>query len=258
MTPSVTCYSQPDKAKSRRVLEAFAAGCGGRMASTDADRLEPGDVAFYGVGPVWAHLWRQAQIEGRNVYYLDNSFWDDTREIKFRVGRNVVQMHEFPRGQYPAFRRPIQPWRAGGEHIVVCPQSDAFMRTVEKFAEDWVEWVSRRLRMHTTRPLVIRWKRRWHPGPKARIDWRPLSDDLRGAWAVVAHTSAAANEALIAGIPAFTTGLCAATAMSNHDLSSIERPKMPDGREQWAAAVAAHEWTLTEIANGDAWRSLHA
>ena len=246
MNPSVICYAQPDKPKSRRVLEAFAAGCGGRVASTTVEQLEPGAVAFYGVRPGWSHLWRQAQIERRDIYYLDNAFWDDAREVKFRVGRNVVQMYEFPKRDYPPFRRPIARWREGGDHIVVCPQSSEFMVCVERFSEHWTDWIARRLRMYTTRPIVIRTKR----------DRRPLADDLRNAWAVVTHTSAAANEAIVAGIPAFTTGLCAATPMSNQDVAHIERPRCPDGREQWAAAVAAHEWTLEEMANGTCWKAL--
>lgn len=246
MSPSVTCYAQPGKPKSRRVLEAFAAGCGGRMASTNVEQLEPGDVAFYGVRPPWSHLWRQAQIEQRTIYYLDNAFFDDAREVRFRVGRNVVQQWEFPRREYPPFRRPIAPWREGGDHIVVCPQSSEFMVCVEKFSEHWPEWVARRLGMYTTRPLRIRRKG----------DRRPLAEDLRGAWALVTHTSAAANEAIIAGVPAFTTGLCAAASMSNHDFAHIERPRCPDGREAWAAAVAAHEWTLDEMANGTCWKAL--
>lgn len=244
----IVAYAQKDKQKSRRVLEAFAAGCGGRMASANVERLEPGDVAFYGVRPPWSHLWRQAQIERRTVYYLDNAFWDADRETKFRVGRNVVQMYEFPKRDYLAFDRPIMPWRVGGEHIVVCPQSSEFMVCVERFTEQWTDWVCRRLRMYTTRPLVIRAKR----------DRRPLADDLKGAWALVTHTSAAANEALVAGIPAFTTGLCAASSMSNHDLAQIEHPRCPDGRAAWAAAVSAHQWTLEEMRDGTCWKALHA
>lgn len=239
----ITCYVQPDKPKSRRVLEAFAGGCGGALASTDALVLEPGDVAFYGVRPAWSRLWKQAMAERRMVYYLDNAFFDDEREERFRIGRGVVQQYEFPARRYPPFKRPIAPWRLGGEHVLLCAQSDEFMLTVETFTEQWATWVSRRLRMFTTRPLVTRKK-----GSQ-----RPLADDLRGAWACVVHTSAAANEALIAGVPTFTTGLCAASSMSRTDLSAIERPLYPDNRAEWAAAVAAHQWTLDELRAG-AWR----
>lgn len=244
----ITCYVQPDKPKSRRVLEAFAAGCGARMASTEAFALEDGDVAFYGVRPAWARLWKQALFEKRNVYYLDNAFFDDAREEKFRVGCNVVQMYKFPAGQYPLFHRPIMPWRLGGEHVVLCAQSDEYMLTVETFTEQWSAWVSRRLRMHTTRPLVVRKK----------SERRPLADDLRGAWACVVHTSAAANEALIAGVPTFVTGNCAASSMSRTDLSMIECPYFPEHRAAWAAAVAAHQWTVEELARGDCWERIGA
>lgn len=245
----ITCYAQPGKPKSRQVLEAFAAGCGGVMASTDALVLSaPGDVAFYGVRPSWVRLWQQARAEGRTIYYLDNAFFDDVRETHFRVGRNVVQQHEFPPGRYPLFTRPILPWREGGEHVVLCPQSDEFMTTVETFTEQWSAWVSRRLRMYTTRPLRLRKK----------YEARPLAEDLRGAWACVVHTSAAANEALIVGVPTFTTGLCAASSMSRNDLSLIEHPLYPDGRAAWAAAVAAHQWTLEELAQGKCWERLGA
>lgn len=241
MSHSITCYAEKRKAKSQRVLEALAAGCGGRMAWTDAEFLEDGDVAFYGVRPGWSRLWRQAMAEARTVYYVDNSFFDDTRETKFRIGRNVVQMYEFPKRDYPKFRRPIMPWREGGEHIVVCPQSSEFMVCVEQFSEQWEDWIARRLRMYTTRPLKVRKK-----GEK-----RPLAEDLKNAWALVTHTSAAANEAIIAGIPAFTTGLCAASSMSRHDLAQIESPLYPDNREEWAAAVAAHEWTIEQLRRGE-------
>jgi hypothetical protein len=243
---SVVCYAQPDKAKSRRVLEAFAAGCGGRMASTTAARLEHGDVAFYGVRPGWLHLWRQARAEGRRVYYLDNAYFDADREARFRVGVNVVQQHRFPARQYPPFTRPIAPWRVGGRHIVVCPQSDEFMATVEQINEPWAEWVTRRLKMHTSREIRVRKK----------AERRPLAEDLRDAHALVAHTSAAANEALLAGVPVFVTGLCAASSMACSDLNRIERPLYPDGRERWAAALLAHQWTLDEMRDGACWKSL--
>lgn len=244
--PSVTCYAQPDKAKSQRVLEAFAAGCGGRMASTTAIRLEPGDVAFYGVRRAWLHLWRQAQAEGRRVYYLDNAYFDADRERRFRVGVGVVQQHRFPPRAYPPFGRPIAPWRVGGGHVVVCPQSAEFMTTVEQIHEPWAEWVTRRLKVHTTREIRVRGKG----------DPRPLAEDLRGAHALVAHTSAAANEALLAGVPVFVTGLCAALPMASTDLGAIERPRFPDGRERWAAALAAHQWTLDEMRSGQCWDAL--
>lgn len=243
MIPSVTCYAQPNKPKSRLVLEAFAAGCGGRMASTSALVLEPGPAAFYGVRQGWNTLWLQAKADGRDWYYLDNAYFDDSRELRFRVGKNRVQQTEFPPGDYPPFHRPIAPWRTEGEHIVICPQSEEFMRVVCVWSKDWAEHVLHELRRHTTRPLMVRRKG----------DRRTLAEDLKGAWALVTHSSAAANEAIIAGIPVFVTGASSAAVLAGGPLSAIESPLCPDGREQWAAALAAHQFTLDELREGKCW-----
>lgn len=240
----VVAYAQPDKAKSRRVLEAFAAGCGGKMASTTARELEPGDCAFYGIRPAWLHLWRQAQAEGRNWYYLDNSFFDADREQRFRVCRNGVQQTEFR----PAGRREVSPWRKSGSYILICPQSDEFMATVAGWRGDWTAWAATEVRRCTTRPVRVRRK-------GSRV---PLAAELAGAGVVVVHSSAIANEALLAGIPIFATGACAASQMGLSGLSRIEAPLYPDGRAEWAAAVAAAQWSLAELADGTCWREMHA
>ena len=228
-------------------MEAFAAGCRGRMASTEALVLESGAAAFYGVRPAWSRLWQQAKAEGRDWYYIDNAFFDVDREQRFRVAKNCVQLSSFRRRDYPAFRGVIKPWRTDGEHIVVCSQSDEFMRTVIGFNEHWADTVCSVLQRYTTRPIIRRSK-----GSKASLERA-----LMNAWAVVAHSSAVANEALLAGIPVFALGPCAASSMALSDLSRIENPWLPDGRAEWSAAVAAHQWTLAEMAQGQAWRALH-
>ena len=209
--------------------------------------LEPGAAAFYGVRPSWARLWQQAIAEGRDWYYIDNAFFDLDREQRFRVAKNCVQLSSFRRRDYPPFRGTIAPWRQDGEHIVVCAQSDEFMRTVIGYQEHWADTVCRTLRRYTTRPIV-----RTSKGSKAS-----LARALLNAWALVAYSSAAANEALIAGVPVFALGVCAASQMALTDLSRIESPWLPDGRAQWAAAVAAHQWTLAELAQGHAWRAVN-
>ena len=124
------------------------------MASTDDLSLAPGACCFYGVRPSWARLWQQALAEGRDWYYVDNAFFDVDREQRFRVAKNCVQMSTFPARDYPPFRGTIAPWRQDGEHIVVCAQSDEFMRTVIGYQEHWADTVCRTLRRYTTRPIV--------------------------------------------------------------------------------------------------------
>lgn len=265
MKYSVTCYPTPaNKKKARDVCEAFAAGverCGDRayIYTEPPKKLERGAAVFYGVRPANAHLWEQAQREGRDWYYIDNAYFDADREKCFRVTKNAVQMSGpmlLPVAQMVFDRRfngEIKPWRKDGEHIVICPQSDEFMRTVVGFQGDWAGIVMRQLKALTQRPLRLRRK-------DAK---RALAEDLENAWALVTHMSAAAIEAAIAGVPVFCTGRCAASAVAmNHGLWSFarieERPSGIDIRHVWAEGLARCQWTLTEMRRGDCWRALNA
>ena len=44
--------------------------------------------------------------------------------------------------------------------------------------------------------------------------------------------------------------------MASGELRDIENPPMPDGRADWAARLAANQWTAEEIRAGVAWWAL--
>jgi hypothetical protein len=226
------------------------------MASASARELEPGPAAFYGVRESFVHLLDQAKREGLDWWIVDNSYFDVSREISFRITRNAMQCDglqacwsgEGP-DRFRALGLEIKPWRQRGGHIVVCPQSDEYMRLAGwQKGHTWLHDVEKTLRTLTDRPLRIR----------SKLFSPPLSEDLKGAWALVTHASAAANEALLAGIPVFCTGRCAAQWLGSSGLSLIESPQYPDGREEWAAVLAENQWDEIEIRDGKAWESLNA
>lgn len=197
------------------------------MASTTARALEPGAAAFYGVRPGWLHLWEQAKREGRDVYYLDNSFFDVTRERQFRVAKNRIQHDgrgESDGKRLAALGVTIKPWRGGGDYALVCAQSDEFMRTVAG-DPDWLKRTTAELRM----PFRVR-----HKGTK-----RPFAEDLAQARCVVTYSSAAAVQALLEGVPAVCSEQCAAHRVGD--------------RQKWASVLADNQWTLSEMAHGNAW-----
>lgn len=268
----VTFYPQPGKRKAQAIAEAFVAGV--RAAGGDADvctsirpALLPGGAAFYGVRPAWRHLWDQARAEGRAWYFVDNAYFDSCRERYFRATREAMQCdglqaawgggHSRQPGwdaRWRALGLEIRNWRfAPDGHVVVCPQSPEFMATCCDWPGDWLEQTVRELRRHTDRPLRIRpWRR--NKGAAAAS----LRQDLAGAWALVTHMSCAADEALLAGVPVFCTGRCAARWMGSSALEDIERPVYPARRDEWAMVLANNQWTLDEMARGDCWKALHA
>ncbi len=249
----ITCYAQPDKAKSRRLLQAFAAGCGAAMASTLARELQPGAAAFYGVRPPWLHLWQQARREARTVYWLDNCWFDRTRESQFRIGVNAMQswsQRPSDGRRFAALGVPIQPWRNAGRHVLVCGQSDEFMTVNAEWPGGhlaWCEHVASAVRARSDRPLVYRKKQAA----------APLAVDLADAWLLVTHSSAAAIEALLAGVPVIVTDRHCAAAELTSRFDEIENPHRPDNRRALMERLADSQWTLDELRNGMAWRMMN-
>lgn len=247
----LTCYATPGKAKALRLLDEFARGVNAAGGSATLhygplpDRLKPGAAAFYGVTQTTRHLWEQARAEGRDWYYIDNSYFDVSRGTSFRVTKNRVQ--HSGQGQSNGERRralgvTVQPWRHGdGKHTVICLQSDLHMKVV--MGTDPVFWLRcalERARSHAMPSRVRHWD-----ANKTR-QMATLGADLKHAAVLITHSSAAAVEALLAGVAVDCSAECAAYGVQ------------PSRREAWADVLADNQWTLAELADGTAWKALNA
>lgn len=235
----LVCYPQPGKTRSRLVLEALAAGWRGGDAT-----------AFYGVVGIEAKF---SEARAGTWLYGDNAYFDVARGRFFRFTRDAFQVSGEMRGdprRVATLGLEFRPWRRDGRHVVVVEQSVHFLE-VSGAGEAWLRKTIETLGTHTDRPLSVRPWSRDKAGAAAT-----LAADLEGAWALVTHMSAAANEAILAGVPVFVTGRCAASPMASGALTEIERPRYSSDREEWAAGLAASQWTLDELRNGTAWRRL--
>jgi hypothetical protein len=205
---------------------------------------------FYGVNETNADVWRA--VRSRDFYFCDNSYFDAGRERFFRVTRNAIQHHGFGRSDGKRLRElgvEIKPWRTG-RHVLVCLQSQLFMRLIAGFPE-WQEGISRWVFERTDRPIRVRG---WSPHKAALRE--TLRRDLEDAHCVVTWSSCAAVEAILAGVPVICMGPAAAGRMSSRSLDDIENPPRPEGREEWAAVLADNQWTLQEMREGMAWKAL--
>lgn len=252
----VTAYPVARKAKSQEICLAFARGCGGQVAGG----LREGAAFFYGVDASNIDLYHAARNRFRDgisdFFYCDNSYFDSARQEKFRIAKNALQ-HSGTGvsdcARFDALGLQIKPWRDAGAHIVVCPQSEPFMRDIAGYQGDWARDVRDALAGRTKREVRVRaWNR-----DKGALS-ATLKDDLAGAHALVTWSSAAAITAILEGIPAFVmSNDCAARPMAAGELSNIESPRMPNGRREWAGVLADQEWSLDEFRSGAAWRALN-
>jgi len=240
----VTAWPVAGKRKSADICAAFIRG---------AEKSSAKSSVFYGVDDSNMDAWLRVKAQREDYFYVDNSYFDVTRSTHFRVTKNSLQHSGLGYSTGDRFRRTrlkIQPWRTVGNHIVVCPQSDQFMRDLANYEGDWLINTQIALAAITVRPLRIRtWDR-----DKLALS-KTLLDDLRGAWALVTYSSAAAIAALIEGIP--TISKTGAAAYMGNDLSAVERPMMRDDRERFFGVLADHQFTLDEMAEGRAWRVIN-
>jgi hypothetical protein len=239
------------------VCGAFAAGCGWPLARPGP--LQAGPVAVYGRLRGCNDVLQAARAEGCDWYLIDRGYFRATRDSDytgyFRVTRNAMQHDGRGSSTGQRFARlglPIRDWRRTGSHVLVCPPTDIFGRLSGFDAGAWTEAVRARLSAHTDREIRVREK------PRGGGTNAPLQVDLRDCWALVTHSSNAAVEALLRGVPVFCTDPCAAQAMGRPDPAQIEHPAYPDDRHRWASVLADQQWLLSEMRDGLAWEMLNA
>lgn len=242
-------YVAPHEKTSPRFAYAFSCGCKGPQV--EDSELRPGPVALFGSPQLWSGILQEAIAESRTYYYGDHAYFG--RMEYYRVTKNALQHSGHGSAgsdRFAAHGIPIRSWRSRGDHILVCPPDASFARLMGFPADHWVRHVVETLKEYTRRPIRVRIRR------GAEFSSHTLAQDLEGAHALVTYTSNAAVEAVLVGVPVFCLGACAGRTMGLSDLSRIETPIYPDWREQWAANLAANQWTLPEIASGECWDAL--
>jgi len=239
----------------RRVSQAFAQGIGAPIVGVAP--LQRGQVFMYGCLRGLLPTLLQAQQLGRTWWYADNGYFRRGHyDGYYRVTKNAFQHDGRGEGnsdRFDALDIPIQPWKKNGQHVVVCPPSRLWASLNRFDADAWLKNTIKVLKAHTDRNLVARVKMSWSDVKSSSVS---LHVDLQNAWALVTHSSNAAVEALIAGIPVFCTDPCAAQCMGLTDITKIETPIYPDDRVRWASVLANNQWTLDEMSNGLCWEML--
>lgn len=232
---------------------------------TDCDQ-----VVLFGILRGTNLIYRWAEKNKIDFYYMDRPYWGETRNHPFYV--KVVKnnhlknwMETRPDDRYKkSFPWPIQPWKKDGREIVVCPPSNA---VAEFFGvQDWLEKTLTVLKANTDRPIVVKTKG-YNPivshdqqgrlivtgkdnnPPQGKLDWNT-------AYAIVTYNSNITLEATTRGIPCFTDIHNACAPISETDFTKIETPKYPD-REPCYYSLAYGQFTGEELSNGYAWKVLN-
>lgn len=196
---------------------------------------------------VWGQLRGAKDLlaKSRHFYRMDHAYVG--RLEYYRLTRNAFQptvIKQRPADRWDSlksrYRLKVGDWRKG-KHIVIT-LSDP--RTYEFFGvQKWADEIEGEVRKYTDRPIVKR----------KREESRPISEDLRDAWALVTYASNSAIDALLAGVPVFPLGPSIAKPMGS-GLESLESPRYPENREEFFRHMAYCQFTCPEFQSGFARR----
>lgn len=240
-----------------------------KASTTHSGRCDYDTAIFYGLAGGLSRVLADYRAAGKNAIYVDLGYWgrrklerfDGYHKFALNSRHPTAYFQNRPKGpqRFEEFGIPIRPWRSAGSHVLVIGMSAKAAAAEGLRAEEWERQTIARLRKLTDRPIIYRPKPNWDAA-------RPIDGSLFGkgptleqalvdCHAVVAHHSNAAVEALLAGVPC----ICpdgVASLLSGHDLTQIESPPMPDGREQFAWDLAWTQWSVDEMKSGAAYRYL--
>ena len=204
---------------------------------------------------IWGHLFTsleaipRAIAADRDFWFIDNGWFEPARG--HNQGYYRITFRGFDPVEFPApdmNRNPVRmlPWRKHAKrgHIVLAQPGRGFAAAFGFDVDRWTFETINTLCQHTDRPILIR--------EKGAL--RTLYADMDGAHALVTHSSAVGVDAVLHGVPVFVHPGSAAAPMGLDDLSLIETPVFPDGREQWWASLMCQQFSNYEMASGLAFR----
>jgi hypothetical protein len=217
----------------------------------------PGDDPFICYGQLWgADRWIPPALKaGRRFWQIDNGFYKSAkgtavgyyRFMYCRPDPIFLENSDLRAERAKAIPPDYRPWRKNGDHVVLAEPGPDLGKAFGMSMDGWLDLMKIALPKFTKRPIKLR------PRHGARTT---LEQDLRGAWALVTHSSNVGFDAIMAGIPVVVepTSMCWPIATP---IDEIETPMMPE-RKEWWSSLMCQQFTISEMADGTAHRFLSA
>ena len=147
-------------------------------------------------------------------------------------------------------------WYTGKtKHILLAPSSQTVTYHMNGVSqEEWIKIAKQEIKKYTDRPIKFRNK------PRPNNEWwqSDIKDDLKDAHCLVTNMSLSGVDALMNMVPVFAEGSSIMGPVSSRDISKIEKPLRPGRKtmQEWLKFVAENQFTIKEIENGTAYKTL--
>ncbi len=240
--------------KTRRIMEAMAAGWPGSRIVEGAPPDDGNPFLVWGQKWLAARLIPQALRTGRPFWQLDNGYIYPAQHPRgympagyYRLsyrGLSAITLRNAPPDRLGRLGVNLSPWRTIGRHILFALPGLGYGRSVGLDMPGWVE--------RTRQELAV--KAGWRPViERPKDSATSIGHDLADCWAVVTHSSNAAVDAVLGGIPVIVAPSNPAAPVGNLSLDDLADPKMP-AREAWLASLVCQQYMLNEMRDGTAYR----
>lgn len=216
----------------------------------------------------WNH-WRA----GIHTLYFDKGYSRHALSGPVKIWeywRVAVDSHQptlkFQKVKRPSDRRDklgfsFEPWRSVGETIVIAGSSAKYHEFYGmKDPTRVTEKIIRKIKSVSGREIIYRPKPSWKDARPIRgatfsSPAESIEDVLKRAHVLVTHGSNACFEAVVSGVPCIILGDAVAKPMSSTELDFVDNPRLASDKErnQWLSDLAYCQWTLAELASGEAW-----
>jgi hypothetical protein len=200
---------------------------------------------------------RSRILAGREFWFTDTGYTNFIA-AKGKPWHRLVHNHihqtlthlNFPADRLRLLESMPQPWRTTGNKILVVESSDYHYRMLGADRNSWRDHITNELAKHTDRPVEYRVKNMDRKGRDSVYDLLMSSNDY---YCVISDSSAAAIEAVWAGVPIIT--------LNRHITSPIARTQVADINNlyrgpigDWLCALTYSQFTKKEMQNGVAWK----
>mgnify|MGYP003642706818 CR=1 FL=1 len=242
-------------------LTSFIHGSGGIISSWEREVESDNSLVIRGLGggsrKAILHCWKT----GREFYAIDTGYFGNGKSKSLhRVTKNSLQyldpIYEREPNRAKSFGYKFKKFKPGSKILLVPPSLKVMDIFGQPSPEEWVEQVTAEIKKYTDRPIEVRLK----PTRSQRVTNHSIQAALaNNVHCLVTYNSIAAVEALMEGKPAIVLGQNAASVICETELKNIDNPKIPnkDIMDAYMANLAYQQFTVPELSNGFAWRTLN-
>jgi len=174
--------------------------------------------------------------------YLDHAYFDRGYDkLNFRAiysGIHQTNILNVDDNRRKKFNIKLKDWKNGSKILLIPAAKNPLDYHNE---QGWNEKVVKELMGLTKREILVKAKKT-----------NGLGDALNDVYCLVSHTSVAAVESVINGVPVAVSVHNPAYQVGT-DVSKVNNPVTPD-RENWLNSLSYSQFTLEELKSGTAWQ----